>query len=508
MARIIGIDLGTTNCAVSLYEHGKVKIIPIAGKNTTPSVIYFGDDGVTVGHEAKRRIALTPEKILKSTKRDIGSTVTYNMAGRSITPVMAASLILKYLKTEAEKYLNDSLDNVVITVPAYFGFEERNLTKEAAVNAGWNPLAVLEEPTAAAVSCGVGKKSEQTYVVVDLGGGTFDVTVLEYKFKDGRSVFSPLKVGGDKQLGGDDFDNAIVKYLISEGATGFKSELELKEFAEQAKIDLSQSNEVSIDCKFIDIVLNLDTYKRIVDDYLNTINNTIKSTVQGAGKSFEDIDRFILVGGSCKHPVVRDSVTTFIGREPHAADNLDTVVAEGAALYHHSLKQIINEDDDPITPEGIIIETICPKTLGTDVVTNDEVINAILVKEGHEIPCKVAHFATVNEGQKELLSKVIEGKERLVEDKGNTELGNIHIQLQYKDSIHPIITVFDIDKSGCLTFTTYEVPMDKHSCDAIIKLSESTNESGVINWESWMQFKKDYPKMREEEKKLSKKVNE
>ena len=285
MARIIGIDLGTTNSAVSLYENGRTKVIPIKGYETTPSVIMFEDNGgVTVGHEAKRRIPLSPEKILKSTKRDMGTDVTYHMSGKEITPVMAASLILKYLKKGAEEYLNDTLTDVVITVPAYFGFRERNATREAAINAGWNPIALLDEPTAAAIMYGQNRNQSSLLTVVDLGGGTFDVTVLEYTCKDGKAKYNPLIPDGNHKLGGDDFDNAIVKYMIEQGATGYRSELELKEIAEKVKIELSVSDTAAISCQYINTTIDRSTYERIIHTYITEITDKKVSTVKKNNK--------------------------------------------------------------------------------------------------------------------------------------------------------------------------------------------------------------------------------
>ena len=472
---IIGIDLGTTNCAVTKYERGKTTVLPIKGKLTTPSVLYIEGSTVKVGHDAKKYIAVRPEKCLASTKRDMGTTTVYNIGGKEITPVLAASLILKYLKEETEAYLNDVCNDVVITIPAYFGFKERNATKQAAINAGWNPIALLNEPTAAAIIYGQNRNRSSLFTVVDLGGGTFDVTVLQYLNENGKAKFKPLKVGGNHRLGGDDFDNAIVRYMIDEGASGYKSELELKEEAEKAKIALSTSDVAGISCEYVDTTLTRDKYKELISTYLDEICNTIKNTVSGAGKSLDDIDRFILVGGSCKHPVVKDAIKECVGRTPYAADNLDTAVSEGAALYHHFHNQIDIDDSTPI------VDSICPKTLGTDL-AKDEVVNIVMVKEGAKIPCKVCQLAYF--GGMSLHTKVLEGDGYLASD--CKELYEMVVDMKNPGVGHAIVTVYDIDDSGCLTFYTYEIQPGCDIEDLKIATEPDTLKFDYSVWEEFI----------------------
>lgn len=474
---IIGIDLGTTNCAVTKYERGKTTVLPIKGKLTTPSVLYIEGSTVKVGHDAKKYIAVHPEKCLASTKRDMGTSTVYNIGGKEITPVLAASLILKYLKEETEAYLNDVCNDVVITIPAYFGFEERNATKQAAINAGWNPIALLDEPTAAAIIYGQNRNKSSLFTVVDLGGGTFDVTVLQYLNENGKAKFKPLKVGGNHRLGGDDFDNAIVRYMIDEGASGYKSELELKEEAEKAKIALSTSDVASISCEYVDTTLSRDKYKELISPYLDEICETIKETVSGAGKTLDDIDRFILVGGSCKHPVVKDAVKNCVGRTPYAADNLDTAVSEGAALYHHFHNQIDIDGGGDTT-----VDVPCPKSLGTDLGNgNGEVINVVMVKEGTKIPCKVCQLAYF--GGTTLHTKVLEGDARLASD--CKELYEMLVEMRSPGEGHAIVTVFDIDESGCLLFYTYEI---NPGCDIDMLRNATESDTLKFDYQVWEQF--------------------
>lgn len=478
MSRIIGIDLGTSNSVVSLYEGGKIKVLSLQGQTTTPSVLLFDGGKVEVGHNAKNRMAIVPKKILKSTKRDLGQDVTYNIEDQQITPMMAASLILKKLKQMVEEELNDTVNDVVITIPAYFGFKERNETEQAAINAGLKPIALLDEPTAAAICYAQNRNREQTFVVVDLGGGTFDVTVLHY-YKDGENfIYDPEVKDGDHYLGGDDFDNCIVDWLINEeGATGFNAKLELNIFAEKAKIDLASEDVADIDCPFVKTTLTRQQYKKMIQPYLDKICKTIKNTVSASGRTLDDIDRYILVGGSCKHPIVKEAVAECVGKEPYISPNPDTVVAEGAALYHH-----INT---LITPNRPIIIVRSPKTLGTDIRMDEGVINAILIKENDKLPINVANIAMVDRDQAKLISRVCEGDKRVFAD--NTEIGSVEIDLKYSGN-HVVVTVFKLNISGALSFETYEIESDKSLIDDIVALWESKDDSLVVNWESWTNF--------------------
>lgn len=479
MSRIIGIDLGTSNSVVSLYSNGKVNVLPLQGQTTTPSVLLFDGGKIEVGHAAKNRMAIVPKKILKSTKRDLGKDVAYTVEGQQITPMMAASLILKKLKQLAEKELNDAVNDVVITIPAYFGFKERNETEQAAINAGLKPVALLDEPTAAAICYAQNRSKEQTFVVVDLGGGTFDVTVLHYyKNADGRFIYDPEVKDGDHDLGGDVFDNCIVDWLIKEeGATGFSDRLELNVYAEKAKIELSDEDVVDIDCPFVKTTLSREKYKKMIQLYLDQICATIKNAVSASGRSLDDIDRFILVGGSCKHPIIREAVAECVGKEPYISPNPDTVVADGAALYHHMLTL-----PDPLP---VIIRS--PKTLGTDVMTADEgVVNAILIKENAPLPINVANVATLSAGQVKLVSRVCEGAKRVFAD--NKEIGSVDIDLKYVGQQHLVVTVFKLNISGALSFETYEIENHPSTIDDMNELLRETDDSMVVDWGVWSAF--------------------
>lgn len=478
--RIIGIDLGTSNSVVSLYENGRVRVLPLQGHTTTPSVLLFDGGKVEVGHTAKNRMAIVPQKILKSTKRDLGQDVTYNIDGNEITPLMAASLILKKLKQMTEEALNDVVNDVVITIPAYFGFKERNETEQAAINAGLKPIALLDEPTAAAICYAQNRNKEQTFVVVDLGGGTFDVTVLRYyKDDNGEFKYDPEVKDGDHYLGGDDFDNCIVDWLINEeGAAGFNDRLELNIYAEQAKIDLASADIADIDCPFVRTTLSREQYKKMIQPYLDKICDTIKKTVSASGRTLDDIDRYILVGGSCKHPIVREAIAQCVNREPYMSPNPDTVVAEGAALYHHTRTLVA-----PNRPGPVVLRS--PKTLGTDVETDEGIVNAILIHEGDLLPASVANFALLRAGQTKLISRVCEGDKRVFVE--NTEIGSVQIDLRYTGD-HVVVTVFKLNISGALSFETYEIESHKSLIDDLSALHDSMNASLVVNWDMWCKF--------------------
>ena len=478
MSRIIGIDLGTSNSVVSLYSNGKVKVLPLQGQTTTPSVLLFDGEQIEVGHAAKNRIAIVPKKILKSTKRDLGKDIVYNVNGKQITPMMAASLILKKLKQMAEKELNDTVNDVVITIPAYFGFKERNETEQAAINAGLKPIALLDEPTAAAICYAQNRSKEQTFVVVDLGGGTFDVTVLHYyKNADGRFIYDPEVKDGDHDLGGDVFDNCIVDWLIKEeGARGFSDRLELNVYAEKAKIELSEVDVVEIDSPFVKTTLTRERYKKMIQPYLDQICSTIKKAVAASGRSLDNIDRFILVGGSCKHSIVRQAVAECVGREPYISPNPDTVVADGASLYHHMLTL-----PDPLP---VIIRS--PKTLGTDVLVDEGLINAILIHENERLPISVANVAKLSAGQIKLISQVCEGNKRAFDD--NKKIYSVDIDLKYTSEDHLVVTVFKLNISGALSFETYEIENHPSTIDDMNELLKKTDDSMVVDWGVWSAF--------------------
>lgn len=495
--KIIGIDLGTTNSAVSVYEKGTTRTLMIKGSLTTPSVIWVNNDGdFVVGKEAKQRIATEPDRVLVSTKRDMGSDKTYVIDGEVFTPTDAATLILRYLKVEAGKALGDEVNDAVITVPAYFGLQERGEVKKAAIDAGLNPIAIIPEPTAAAIKYGVATTARQLICVIDLGGGTFDVSVLksEYDRVANRHSIDCLSFDGDHYLGGDDFDNAIIEYMIANGAQGFHNKLELKDLAEAAKIELCQMDEAEIQHpKYMpeSLILTRNKYKHLIDKYLSQINDTIVNTVQstvidGEHLDMSDINRFVLVGGSCKHVLVFESIKKLIGKNPYTSPNLDTYVADGAAIYHHEMT----------LPDGIRtgVTLPIPKTLGTDAATTEGVINAQLLAKGTKLPCRAVSLFYVREGQPELKSRVIEGDGHLMEDPENKILQEISMDLKFRDCQHPLVTEFIVDASGVLSFLSIEVKYSSSTADDIEELVNSVQGSANLIPEGmWDDFKAKHP---------------
>ena len=476
--KIIGIDLGTTNSAVSVYEMGTSHTIQLKGAMTTPSVIWVNPDGdYIVGREAKQHVAVDSDHILISTKRDLGSSKTYQIDGETFTPTEAATIILAFLKREAGRTLGEEINDAVITVPVYFGFQEIGEVKKAAIDAGLNPLEIIPEPTAAAIRYGIEAKARQSICVVDLGGGTFDVSVLDVKFDKVKQkhIITPVNWDGDHYLGGDDFDNVIIDWMIQNGAKGYKNKLELKAIAEAAKIELASLTETQVSHPVYmptEVVLTRDKYKKLIQDKLEQIGETIKRTIKesvidGEHIDMDDINRFVLVGGSCKHPVIRDYVKDIIGKEPFIAPNIDTYVAEGAAILHHTLK----------TPNsGIEVGRKLPKTLGVDVLSYEKgyTINAVLLQ-----------------GQQQVKVNILEGSAERADDPANKALQSLEMELSFTsdEGGHPFVTEYCADASGLLTFNCYEVHKNYETEDDIAQLENSMEgEANVIDPSDWDTF--------------------
>ncbi len=493
MARI-GIDLGTTNSVVSIYTNGQTKIIPINGQNTTPSVVFFEESGKkVVGHTAKDNIPLYPDRIIQSSKRHMGSDETFNVAGKSYTPIDAASFILSYLKEEAGRYLGEEVRDVVITVPAYFPAKAIEDTAKAAKMAGLNPVRLIPEPVSAAIAYGFDKSVNQTLLVVDLGGGTFDVTVLEVETNpDGTSEYKEKLTDGNHCLGGDDFDNAIVEYLINQGAPANKQK-ELKAEAEKIKIQLSVMNKVNVDLPShnFSCMITREDYKQLIKKYIDEMTTKIRNTVNSSGKDMDDINRVVLVGGSCKHPIIQEAVKSLVGRDPYIAPNMDTVVAEGAALTHH----IDSTFNDNPNNGGGAIKLAVPISLGTAMRCDDVLTNVKLIDKGTYIPAgglKVAVVGFVNEGQEIVRTQVVQGEAKLFDDPQNTVLGEVEMQLAQRDYNHPVAVVFKVDdKTRQLSFVTHEISLNKNNLDDVQEMYEHVDsDTNLIDWALWEQFEK------------------
>ena len=468
MTYAVGIDLGTTNSVIAIYRRGSAETLRIDGRSTMPSVVSFRDDtSILVGQSAKSRLLLDPENTVASTKRFMGDrSKSYKLAGNSLTPVNIASLILKRLVDSARKELsNAEIWDAVITVPAYFTEDQKEDTKRAGEEAGLNVLRLLPEPTAAAIAYGLDKEKDQTLMVYDLGGGTFDVSILSVK----GNQFTVKAVGGNGSLGGDDFDNAIAEWtskdfkaktgidLLSEkGKAAMSARQRLKEAAETAKIELSQSDRAVIaipDCLGhpIELEITLAQYNKLIEPMLLSTVECMKSVLRDAKLSADDIDRVILVGGSTKNRAVREIVTREI-KEPYTSERVDEVVAHGAAIMASSL----------YAPDSLDIE-VSEKTahsLGIAMLSEmGEIFKAIIPRQT-TYPCRLGVLGfTSCAKQEEVLLRVFRGEKRTPDE--NTYLGELSLPISppQNDQV-PVGAVFDLDPNGIIHFTAVQFPMD------------------------------------------------
>jgi molecular chaperone DnaK len=349
MARAVGIDLGTTNSVVSVLEGGEPRVIENAeGSRTTPSIVAFAKNGeVLVGEVAKRQAVTNPDRTIRSVKREMGTSWTVDIEAKKYTPQEISARVLMKLKRDAEAYLGETIADAVITVPAYFNDAQRQATKEAGEIAGFNVLRIINEPTAAALAYGLDKGSkEQTVLVFDLGGGTFDVSLLELA----EGVIEVKATSGDNHLGGDDWDERIIDHLVKTFRGQYGIDLaqdkmamqRLKEAAEKAKIELSAATTSSINLPYItagpsgplhlDLNLSRAEFQRMTQDLLDRCKGPFEAAIRDANIKVNQIDHVILVGGSTRMPAVTDLVKQLIGRDPNKGVNPDEVVAVGAAL--------------------------------------------------------------------------------------------------------------------------------------------------------------------------------
>ena len=374
MARAVGIDLGTTNSVVSVLEGGEPKVIANAeGFRTTPSVVAFTKDGeVLVGETAKRQAVTNVDRTVSSVKRHMGTDWSFSVDGKKWTPQEISSRILQKLKRDAEQYLGDTVTDAVITVPAYFNDAERQATKEAGEISGLNVLRIINEPTAAALAYGLDKKKDETIAVYDFGGGTFDISILEV----GEGVVEVKATNGDNHLGGDDWDQRVVDYLVQQFKSGHGVDLakdkmalqRLREAAEKAKIELSSSTETSINLPYItasaegplhlDEKLTRAQFQQLTADLLERCKTPFFNVMKDAGVSINEIDHVVLVGGSTRMPAVSDLVRELTGgREPNKGVNPDEVVAIGAALQAGVLKGEVKD---------VLLLDVTPLSLGIE----------------------------------------------------------------------------------------------------------------------------------------------
>lgn len=499
MTYAVGIDLGTTNSVVSIYRRGVVETLPIDGRSTMSSVVSFRDDGsVLVGQVAKARLLLDPENTVASAKRFMGDkSKSYPVGGKSLSPVNIGSLVLKRLVEGARKVLGEDVWDAVITVPAYFTEAQREDTKRAGEEAGLNVLRLVPEPTAAAIAYGLDKEKDQTLMVYDLGGGTFDVSILTVK----GNTFEVKAVGGDSRLGGDDFDQAIMVWaskqfqaqtgidLLSEASrAGMVARQRLKEAAETAKIELAQSNQAILaipDCLGhpLELEISLSQYNALIAPLLQRTVDCMKSVLRDAKLAPEDIDRVILVGGSTKNRAVKEIVAREI-KEPYIAERVDEVVSHGAAIVAANL----------YLPDAFNIEVtdVTGHSLGIAMLdAEDELFFKPIIPRQTTYPCRSGVLGyTKHPMQEEVEMRVFRGED--TDPERNTYLGELSLPVSPPQPEQiPIGAIFDLDADGIIHFTAVQLTvglrsesivqygiehdgaLDLPAADALIKSSEA-----------------------------------
>ncbi|RKU94834.1 molecular chaperone DnaK [Helicobacter pylori] len=484
MGKVIGIDLGTTNSAMAVYEGNESKIIANKeGKNTTPSIVAFTDKGeILVGESAKRQAVTNPEKTIYSIKRVMGlmfnedkakeaekrlpykivdrnGACAIEISGKVYTPQEISAKILMKLKEDAESYLGESVTEAVITVPAYFNDSQRKATKEAGTIAGLNVLRIINEPTSAALAYGLDKKESEKIMVYDLGGGTFDVTVLE----TGDNVVEVLATGGDAFLGGDDFDNRVIDFLAAE----FKSETgieikndvmalqRLKEAAENAKKELSSAMETEINLPFITAdatgpkhlvkKLTRAKFESLTEDLMEETISKIESVIKDAGLTKNEISEVVMVGGSTRIPKVQERVKAFINKDLNKSVNPDEVVAVGASIQGGVLKGDVKD---------VLLLDVTPLSLGIETLGG---VMTKVIDRGTTIPAKKSQvFSTAEDNQPAVSIMVLQGERELARD--NKSLGKFDLQgiAPAPRGVPQIEVTFDIDANGILTVSAQD----------------------------------------------------
>ena len=471
MGKAVGIDLGTTNSVVAVLEGGEPTVIANAeGNRTTPSIVAFKGEEVLVGELAKKQAITNPDNTVRSIKRQIGTNWKEKFENKEYTPQEVSARILQKLKRDAESYIGEDVTDAVITVPAYFNDAERQATKEAGQIAGLNVLRIINEPTAAALAYGLENNEDQKILVYDLGGGTFDVSVLEIS----EGVFEVKSTSGDSKLGGDDWDERVMEWLVDKfkSSTGIdisedKMAMQrIKEGAEKAKIELSSTTETEVNLPFITAndsgpqhlleKLSRSEFEKITSDLVDRTKDPVNKAVKDAGLSFSDIQHIILVGGSTRIPAVQALVKSMTGKDPSKGVNPDEVVASGAAIQAGVLKGDVKD---------VLLLDVTPLTLGVE--TKGGIMTK-MIERNTTIPTKRSEtFSTADDGQTQVEIHVLQGEREMAS--GNKSLGKFNLTdiPSAKAGTPQIEVTFDIDANGIVNVNAKDLGTGKEQAITI-----------------------------------------
>ena len=503
MAKIIGIDLGTTNSCVAVIEGGEPVVIANAeGARTTPSVVAFSKTGERlVGQVAKRQAITNPERTISSIKRQMGSNYHVTIDGKNYTPQEISAMILQKLKADAEAYLGDRVTEAVITVPAYFTDAQRQATKDAGKIAGLDVKRIINEPTAAALAYGIDKEDDQKVMVYDLGGGTFDVSIIEM----GDGVQEVLATAGNNHLGGDDFDQRIMDWLVN----NFKAEQgvdlradkmamqRIKEAAEKAKIELSGVTTSAISLPFItadatgpkhlEATLTRAKFNELTADLVEATMGPVRQAMSDSGLNTSDIDKVLMVGGSSRIPAVNDAIKKFIGKEPFKGINPDECVAIGACLQGGVLGGDV---------KGLLLLDVTPLSLGIETMGG---INTKVIERNTTIPTKKSQiFSTAVDNQPSVEVHVLQGEREFAKDNKTLGIFSLDGIMPARRGVPQIEVTFDIDANGIVHVSAKDLGTGKEQSISITASSNMSKEDIEKAVHDAEQFAEEDKKRREE----------